>query len=327
MLVDYALTLGTGLVGGVCLLSLLQRFSRQSGMLAHKGMPLTGGIGIGFSFLLVYCVGALLFKLPIQPAKGIIIAAYAMLAFGIVDDLVELSVPAKFLVQIVATSFLIVFGVKTQIVYIGPVANMAITYLWVLGITNAFNHLDVIDGLAAATSAVVSLAFFVICVLNGNLDIGILVLSLAIASASFLLYNYPPARMYMGNAGSHFLGFLLSAIALSISYAPMERKVALATPLVILGLPIFDTAFLIVIRILKKNSPFNKSNDHPALRLLAAGFTKHKALLCMCTLCLAYALCGIAVSQVSNAAGSTILAVVMAVSMALALAVGRIQVS
>ena len=291
-----------------------------------QGIPLIGGIAMGLSFIFTCLLWFSLHKGLSQEARGIIVTSFIMLIFGAIDDRRELSVLAKFLVQIIATSLLIFFGIRTQIVYIGNLSNIIITFIWVLGITNAFNHLDVIDGLAAGTAIIVSLAFFIISLSNGDIKTAILSLSLAMAALSFLIYNFPPARIYMGNSGSHFLGFVLAAIALVISYAPLERKIALFSPLLILGLPIFDTAFLISMRIIKKSLPFKKSNDHLALRFLALGYSRKKTLLIMLTLCLFFSLCGILVSLVSNLSGITIIVFVGLVSLALTKKMSRVSV-
>ncbi|GAH05852.1 unnamed protein product, partial [marine sediment metagenome] len=118
------------------------------------------------------------------------------------------------------------------------------TFLWIIGITNAFNHLDILDGLAGGIAVISSAAFFLIALSNANLGVAIPALVLVAVTLSFLRYNLSAAKVYMGNSGSHFLGFTLAAIALGISYAPLERKIALLSPLLILGFPIFDTAFL-----------------------------------------------------------------------------------
>ena len=128
----------------------------------------------------------------------------------------------------------------------------------------------------------------------------------------------------MGNSGSHFLGFALAAIALIISYAPLERKIALLSPVLILGLPIFDTAFLILARIIKKSLPFKKSNDHLALRFLALGYSKKKALLTMLALCLFFSISGVWLSQVPNIFGFGIIGFLILMSLALTLKVNKV---
>ncbi len=302
---------------------IFKKLSVRCKVLMPQGIPLIGGIAIGLSFVLASILSFALCRDFSQEVSGVIIASFTMLIFGVIDDLRELSIPAKFSVQIIATSLLIFFGIRTQIVYIGNLANIIITFIWILGITNAINHLDVIDGLAAGTSIFASLAFFAISLFNGDISIAILSLVLASAAVSFLIYNLPPAKIYMGNSGSHFLGFVMAAIALVISYAPLERKIALLSPLVILGLPIFDTAFLVLVRIRKKSLPFKKSNDHPALIFLALGYSKKKTLLIMLTLCLFFSVSGVLLSQVSNLFGIAIIGVLVLVSLSLTIKMGR----
>jgi UDP-N-acetylmuramyl pentapeptide phosphotransferase/UDP-N-acetylglucosamine-1-phosphate transferase len=130
----------------------------------------------------------------------------------------------------------------------------------------------------------------------------------------------------MGNSGSHFLGFSLAAIALGISYAPMERKIALFSPLLILGFAIFDTAFLILMRVRKARSIFKKSNDHLALRFLCLGYSKNRALLFMLSLALFFSLSGVALSQVSNSLGIIIIVLVVMVGLALTKKMGRVSI-
>jgi len=316
MLINYFLITAAGFAISIPLIYLLEKVSLKSRILtAHSGMPLVGGVGITLSFIFACVFWSFLNSGMPQIVKGIILSSSVMLIFGVLDDWQEFSVTTKFLVQLVATSLLVISGIKTQIVYAGAAVNIIITFIWVLGITNAINHLDVIDGLAAGVTAIVSLAFFLVSFLNGNMHTGAISLSLAAASLGFLRYNFPPARLYMGNSGSHFLGFVLAAVALSISYAPSGREIALFTPLLILGLPILDTAFLIVIRIMKKNQPFKKSNDHLALRFLFIGYSKKKALLSMLGLCLFFCLCGIFLNWTPNLWGIGILLLAAAVSL------------
>jgi len=292
---------------GLVFIYMLKRFSLRHNLLMPQGTPLIGGIGMGLSFIFV----ALFFLINQGLSKeiaGIIVSSSLMLAFGVFDDWRELSIGSKFLMQIIATSILVLFGVRTQIVYIGNILNIVITFIWVLGITNAFNHLDIMDSLASGVAIIVSAAFLAISILNADMRSATLCLILIGAVLSFFLGNRPPAKIYMGNAGSHWLGFILAAIALIISYAPLDRKAALLSPLLILGLPIFDTTFLVLIRLIKKSVPFKKSNDHLVLRLSALGYSKKKVLLIMFGLCLFFCLCGIASSRVPNYLGVGIVA-------------------
>ncbi len=317
MLINYFLIVLNGFLAGIVFVPLLRKFSARYKILIPQKISLIGGIAMGLSFIIACLVGSLLFRGLSQEARAIIVSSFIMLVFGVIDDWEELSILAKFSVQIVATSLLIFFGVRTQIIYIGNLANIIITFIWVLGISNAFNHLDVIDGVAAGIGLIVSLAFFAISFLNGDIQNGILTLALIGAISSFLIYNLPPAKIYMGNSGSHFLGFILAAVAISISYAPLGRKMALFSPLLVLGFPIFDTAFLILMRIRQGRSALKKSNDHPALRFLKLGYSKNKALLLMLSVAFFFSFCGVIISQVPNLFGVVILVLAVLVSLGL----------
>lgn len=323
MAINYFLIVLSGLLGGIVFVFLFRRLAVRYKILTQQGMPLIGGMSMGLSFVLACLFSSFLYGSLPQEVRGIIFASVLMLIFGVIDDWRELSIIAKFLVQIIATALLVLFGIKTQIVYIGNVLNIMITFIWVLAITNAFNHLDVMDGLASSTAMIISLAFFTISILNQDTKTAILSLALSGAVFSFLIYNLPPAKIYMGNSGSHFLGFVLAAIALVISYAPLQRKVALLSPLLILGLPIFDTAFLILIRMRKNKLPFEKSKDHLALRFLALGYSKKKALLLMLTLALFFSVCGIFLSQASNLFGLSVVIFAVLMSLIITYRMGR----
>lgn len=307
MPVNYILVAASSFILGTVFIFLLRKLVARYGVLKPQGIPLIGGIAIALSFIIASAAGFFLLAALSSQVMGIISASFILLLFGIIDDCKELSVLAKFSVQFTATAALIFFGVRTQIAYIGSPANIIITFIWVIGVTNAFNHLDVIDGLASGCAIIVSLSFFAVSVLNKDPQGAVLSLALAAAASSFLRYNLPPARIYAGNSGSHFLGFVLAAIALTISYAPLERRVALLTPVFILGFPVFDTAFLIMVRAMKRSLPFRKSNDHLALKFLEMGYSKKKALSVMLGLCLFFSLSGILLSQVSNLPGAIII--------------------
>lgn len=324
MLPVYFFLILNGFLLGSVFIYILKKLSLRHNLLASKGIPLVGGIGMGLSFIFVMLSVCLINKGLSREIAGIIASSSVMLVFGVCDDWRELSIGSKFLMQIIAASVLVLFGVRTQIVYIGTILNIIITFIWVLGITNAFNHLDIMDGLSSGIAIIVSAAFFTISILNADMRSAILCLVLLGVVLSFFLYNRPPARIYMGNAGSHWLGFILAAIALIISYAPLERKAALLSPLLILGLPIFDTTFLVLIRLINKITPFQKSNDHLVLRFSALGYSKKRVLLIMFSLCLFFCLCGIAASRVPNHLGAGIAAFTVLVSLIIGIKMSKI---
>lgn len=326
MPVTYLLISLFSFISGLIFEAAFKKLSLKYNILNAKGIPLTGGISICFSFCIACLAGFYILRGLSKEAIGLISSSLLMLTFGIIDDRRELSIWAKFLVQIVATGFLIFFGIRTRIVYIGDTLNIIITFIWVLGITNAFNHLDVLDGIAGLTAAIASLSFYAISIFNHDTTVIIYSLALLGSVCSFLIYNFPPAKVYMGNSGSHFLGFALAATALLISYASLERKIALLSPLLILGLPIFDTFFLILARIGNRRLPYKKSNDHMSIRFLKLGYTKGKALLFMFLLGSFFSSCGVALSQVSNRLGASIIGLVILVSLILTYRIGKVPI-
>ncbi|MFA5167959.1 MAG: MraY family glycosyltransferase [Candidatus Omnitrophota bacterium] len=232
--------------------------------------------------------------------QGILIASVVILIAGIDDDQRELSVPQKFVVQLIAASILIRFGVRTNFAYVGDPWNVVFSLLWIIGITNSMNLLDVMDGLTGGTSLVIISGFCVISALGG--DSLTLTLSCVLGGTvfGFWIYNVPPAKVYMGNSGSHFLGLVLAAISLTARYATLERTVALLAPVLLLGFPILDTLFLILMRIQKGKSAFNKSDDHMALRFLKKGYSKQKALALMMGWTLFFVISGLTLSKAPN---------------------------
>ena len=290
-------------------LVVLKAVSVRRHFLISQGVPLIGGISMGLAFFAVFLwAGPSVTNLP-REIQGILISSALILSAGVFDDQRELSVIQKFGVQLIAASILVFFGVRTNFVYVGDTWNIVVSLLWIVGITNAINLLDVMDGLAGGASLVILAGFCVISAMNGDLLTLTLACVLGGAVLGFWIFNIPPAKVYMGNSGSHFLGFVLAAIGLTARYATLERAVALLAPLLLLGFPILDTLLLILVRLQKGSSVFKKSKDHMALRLLEKGYSKKKALIMMMGWSLFFVVSGLIMSKAPNFLGLMILAV------------------
>ncbi|MBU0503485.1 MAG: undecaprenyl/decaprenyl-phosphate alpha-N-acetylglucosaminyl 1-phosphate transferase [Candidatus Omnitrophica bacterium] len=311
-------------LSGILFLLSLRTISSRFNILMPKGMSLVGGIGIGLSFFISISMGLYLFKTLDKEITGILISIFIMFISGIIDDQYELSIKSKLIAQGIAVFILVLFNVRTQIAYIGTPLNILITFVWVIGITNAVNHLDIIDGLAALTALIIDIAFLIIGFAKGDVNTIIMTLALGGALSSLLIFNLPPAKIYMGNSGSHFLGFVLAVIAISISYAHLDKPIALLSPLLILGLPIFDTIFLIIRRIRRSLSPFNKSDDHFAFGFRKLGFSNKKTLIFMLTLTCFFTFSGILLSKVNNLTGALIIGVVVLAGILMAKKMNRV---
>lgn len=275
-----------------------------------KPIPYLGGLSVFLACVLVTLFISLQKGPQSSELLGILIGAVIIIFLGLVDDFVELSPGRKFFGQALVVIILIVFGVKTRIIAIGQVANILVTFFWMFTIINAFNLLDIMDGLCAGVAVIAAGAFLVVSHLSQNIQAAIICSSLMGAGLGFLRYNLPEARIYLGDTGSMFFGFMLATVAIVIDYAPLNREVALLTPIIVLGLPIFDTAFVILMRHLRGRSVIRKSQDHFALRLLKQGLSKRKALLVMYIFGLFFAGSALIISRVSNQQGVIVLIVI-----------------
>jgi UDP-GlcNAc:undecaprenyl-phosphate GlcNAc-1-phosphate transferase len=236
-------------------------------------IPYLGGLAIYFSFLLVI-FGSLSMVPPqeSQPIYAILVGGTVVALMGLVDDLFSLSPASKFLFEIVAAVLLIVFGLKLEFLPGHPILTYALTIFWVLAVTNAVNIIDIMDGLAGGVAAIACLGFVLVPFVDAHSYVPFIAAALGGSVLGFLPYNYQPARIYMGDSGALFLGFLLSAMAMGHGYS-QNNLVGLVAPLFILAVPLYDTALVMMIRFIRKRSMFRGSNDHLALRLRKLGFT------------------------------------------------------
>jgi UDP-GlcNAc:undecaprenyl-phosphate GlcNAc-1-phosphate transferase len=168
--------------------------------------------------------------------------------------------------QLLAVFVLIKSGIRIEIASLPDWVDIALTIVWIVGITNAFNLLDIMDGLSAGVGAVSAGFLCVVAVLNGDQTIAFMVAALLGSLIGFLRYNWQPASIYMGDSGAMFIGLMLGAIAMIGKYTG-EHVISLLTPVLILGMPIFDTLFVMYIRFLRGLPIFLGSPDHIAIRL------------------------------------------------------------
>ncbi|MBD3264393.1 MAG: hypothetical protein GF375_04745 [Candidatus Omnitrophica bacterium] len=263
------------------ILALLQNSSKDWRHLKGRDkIPLLGGIGFGIALLLLFSIYVLSKKINLpQELITIFIFAYYILILELIDDWRELTLLQKSLLQIILISIFVFKGKSTQIYFLPPWLNYLVSFIWIMGITNAFNLIDIKDSFCAGVSLIISLFFAWISFICANPLLANFFLILAGTLASFYFFNLSPAKMYMGNSGSHFLGFIFASLSMYLDYATLNNVAALFTPLIILAFPIIDTSFVVFSRIQKGISPFKKSGDHLFLRLISNGFSHRKALL------------------------------------------------
>lgn len=292
----------------------------------NTGKPCIGGTAIYLAFLAAVLSALFFIKLPAVKLSGIIASSFIMMLLGLVDDIKDLRPILKISGQLLGIAILIFFGVFTKITFLPGWANILITIAWILFITNAFNLLDIMDGLTSGLVIIISLSLLAVAIINRDIFSCVILTALIGAHAGFLRYNYPPAKVYMGDTGSLFSGFLLAMVAVNISYAPMERQVALLTPILAMSLPLYDTLFLIIMRLKKKKPIFNKTRDHFALRLVTMGCSIKKSVWIMYFFSMFLALSVVIVAFSKNLAGLIILAVVGLVFALMGKRVGMVDI-
>jgi UDP-GlcNAc:undecaprenyl-phosphate GlcNAc-1-phosphate transferase len=228
----------------------------------REPVPYLGGLAIYLAFLLALAL-TLRFS---EHVLGILLAGSIVVILGLIDDLGQLGPWIKLAGQLVAVGVLIKSGIYIQLTFLPPVVAVALSVLWLLAVTNAFNLIDVMDGLSAGNALVASLILLVVADIDGGVTAATLLAALAGACLGFLRYNFAPARIYLGDAGSMFLGLLLGALALDNAYTQRNVVGALA-PALVLGLPLFDMLFVMYIRRRRGMPMMLGSPDHFALRL------------------------------------------------------------
>jgi UDP-GlcNAc:undecaprenyl-phosphate GlcNAc-1-phosphate transferase len=217
---------------------------------------------------------------------------------GLVDDRFTISAYIRLLAQIAAAVIIYLSGIRVQ-VFAVPWLDGLITVLWIVGITNAMNFLDNMDGLSAGVSAVASAFFLVLAVQNGQFLVSALTAALLGACIGFLVWNLNPASVFMGDSGSMFLGFMLACVAIKLRFVAQTINVSWMVPLLVLGLPVFDTTLVFVSRLRRGKNPITTpGKDHTSHRIAAHGFTRREAVLILYIVCAGM---GVAALLVANA--------------------------
>ena len=255
---------------------LMRRAALQFGIVDHPNnalkqhkepVPYLGGLAVFLAFLITL---GLLFDFT-HEVLGILLASTLMLLVGLIDDLGALSPAEKLYGQLFAVAVLLKAGVFVKLLFLPTWVAFPISVLWLLTVTNALNIIDIMDGLAPGAAAMAAAFLAIAAALNDEPMVAVMSAALAGALVGFLRFNFAPARIYLGDAGSLSIGLTLGALAMSGSYTS-RNPVALLAPVIILGVPLFDLVFVMVVRWIHGLSPFRGSPDHFALRLRRRGF-------------------------------------------------------
>ena len=310
----FAYALGVSFVVSMFLTHVVRTLAIRWNVLDHPGerkmqsspVPLLGGVAIALTFYLVILANLALL-LPAQHLNwdwfqanvlsflgtendaiwkltGVFLGSLVIVVVGVVDDMYALGPEKKLVGQIVAALIPVLCGIRfdflNPIVGLHPVVAGVVTMVWIIAMTNALNFLDNMDGLSAGVSAIAALSFFA-CVLPSNQTfVCVLLMVFAGSVAGFLYHNFSPARIYMGDAGSMFCGYILATVAVlgtfyTVSATP--SRIALVAPVLALSVPIFDTLSVVFIRWRNGESIMKGDKRHFSHRLVAIGMTPRQA--------------------------------------------------
>jgi UDP-GlcNAc:undecaprenyl-phosphate GlcNAc-1-phosphate transferase len=285
-------------------------------------VPYLGGVAMAVAFSLAMVLGVLLqrnitisgqqislnieslaFRSDTLLRELVVVIGLALVfsLMGLIDDLRGLSPRLRFAVGFVLATSLVAYGVRL-VSPLPDTLDFVISVVWILGVTNAFNLLDNIDGLAAGTAAVAAGAFFFIAVMNDQQNGALFAIGLAGAMLGFLRSNFHPATIYMGDAGSLFIGFLMAYLGLKMR-TNVDEIPQLFAPIVVLGVAVLDTTIVVVSRVRRGVSPFTGGQDHLSHRLRRLGLSVRRAVTTLLLASTALGVLAVGLSEASAAIG------------------------
>ncbi|MCK4265016.1 undecaprenyl/decaprenyl-phosphate alpha-N-acetylglucosaminyl 1-phosphate transferase [Candidatus Babeliales bacterium] len=259
-----------------CLIPLMSRLAKRWDILDHPdgsikihkvAVPYLGGLAIYISFIV-----SLIIFYPLKNILWLIIGVSLLLILGLLDDLKVFSPFKKFLGQLVAVACFLKGGITLKESFFSTGFNTFASGFWMLLVINAFNLVDVMDGLSSILSITASLSFFIIALLLGNYSLSILLLIFVAPILAFFYFNKPPAKIYLGDSGALFIGGFLAAIPLFFSWS-INAIYGFLVPIIILGLPLLEVSTLILIRTFKKIPFYQGSPHHYSIYLRSRGWS------------------------------------------------------
>jgi UDP-GlcNAc:undecaprenyl-phosphate GlcNAc-1-phosphate transferase len=299
----FTLPFWIALILSLASVQIVRRYSLQAGVVAaprkdrwhSKPTPKIGGVGIFFAFAVVVSAFTITGRTQLSE-WGLIAGATIMFALGLYDDFKQISPPAKLIVQILAAAIVVFFG-RTIGFFPWELLNILFTFVWLVGITNAINLLDNMDGLAGGVSLIAAGLLSYLFWQIGMAELMFISMALSGVILGFLFFNFPPAKIFMGDSGSLFLGFTLAALAIARVPRASNVLAVMGVPTMLFLLPILDTTMVTVTRILRGQSPTRGGRDHTSHRLIAFGLSERQTVLALYTVALVGGVIGTALES------------------------------
>jgi UDP-GlcNAc:undecaprenyl-phosphate GlcNAc-1-phosphate transferase len=298
-------------IASLIITPLFRALARAKGILDYPGgrkqqrkpVPYLGGLAIALpisvsSLGLVFSDIESIVKSEIY--FGLILPSMVIAVVGVLDDIYELSPKVRFISQsivgLVTSLLLFINGTGVEILD-NPWLNVLLTSVWVVGIINAVNFIDNMDGLATGIAIISSLTFFIISFNNGQYLVAALSGALAGSCTGFIFLNKKPASIYLGDAGALYIGFLLAAISIRIDINQLPQIDRIIIPILILIIPFIDTTQVVISRLYRGKSPFQGGRDHLSHLLLNKGFSEMKVVISIWLFAIFFALIAIYLSK------------------------------
>ena len=314
------------------LVPLIRKFSPRFGFVAAprtdrwhaKPTPKIGGVGIFIAF--GFTIGIMSLISPHERQHWALLAGAGLIfILGIIDDIKPISPPTKLIGEILAAAIVVFFG--RNINFFGnEYINILVTFIWLVGITNAINLLDNMDGLAGGVSLIAAGLLSYMFWRSGTQDLLVFSLALVGGTLGFLIFNFPPASIFMGDSGSLLLGFTLSALAIARVPRASDLLAVMGVPTLIFLLPILDTTLVTTTRILRGQSPTQGGKDHTSHRLIAFGLSERQTILSLYGVAIFAGILGVVIESLDYTI-SLVLIPILLISLTLLTAyLGRLKV-
>ncbi|MDZ7814597.1 MAG: MraY family glycosyltransferase [Planctomycetota bacterium] len=328
---ELAVVAAAALITGYLLCALMRVLAPGIGLVdephgrkSHAGaIPLGGGVAILLAMVVGYVAFVLLDQQghafgTITPFRMFVLAAGAAALFvtGLIDDMSDLNAWMKLIVQVAVACMLFFAGFKITLFIYSWVVNLAVTVFWLVLLMNAFNLLDTSDGLSSSVAMVIA-AMMYFAIPYNDPQLSVLILTFFFACLGYLLHNFPPARLFMGDAGSLLLGYFLAVFSIEATFyspsAGFDPFLAMLAPVFLFSVPIYDTLSVILIRIWTRKPLFVGDRNHFPHRLMALGLSKREVLLLVVLVTVVTSSCATYVTSLSLAAAFLLLLQVLAI--------------
>lgn len=313
-----ALILSLLLVPGVAKLAIhIGAVDKPNARKVHtKIMPRMGGLAIYVSFFVVLFLS----QSMTQQLFGLFLGGTVLVIVGIIDDMKDIPAKVKLCGQILAACIVVAFGVRVDFMtnffhgdtFFLSVFSIPVTIIWIVSIINAVNLIDGLDGLAAGISIIAAITMAIVGYASGQAAMASMAMILIGATLGFLRYNFHPAKIFMGDTGSMFLGYSLAVFAV-LGVAKSFTLLSLVTPILVLAIPILDTLFAIIRRKMNHKPIFKPDKHHLHHCLLNYGFSHRDTVLIIYAVSAILALCGLIMTYLNSTQGICLLAVISVV--------------